>query len=61
MPSYRAAPSFQCHAPSKVFPEAADALKYAGEAARRMHVGYEVWKRHNGRLTLVQRFPAVPR
>ncbi len=61
MATYRAAPSFCCHGPSRVFRDAGKALEYARRSAGQLHLSYEVWRCEGGRFQLLRRFPAVPR
>ena len=56
--TFTATPTMQAHAPSKTFVDAADALRFAENAARQHGVAYAVWQRWP-RPRLLRTFNAV--
>jgi hypothetical protein len=55
-----ALPACRCLAPSRAFPDARAALRYARDAAAAFRVGYAVYRVRAGRPTLLRAIPCPP-
>jgi hypothetical protein len=59
-PAFHACPGSRSFAPSRCFGTQAEAERFAEEQARRLHVGYAVYRRLRGRLKLLRVIAAGP-